>query len=178
MARRRLTQTARAPTRLAGLVFWGIVLLQGFHELEHVVQVFQRFVFNDPKGAGILGSWIDIEPVHLAYNAGFLFLLATIYTLSGALSQEGRPRPLVFWLMTFALVFQSYHFIEHTFKIAQFLESGMNGTPGILGNFFNIVWLHFFYNTVVYVPAVLAFFLGGFHAAAFRRVPASQAIYD
>lgn len=178
MAQRLLTRTALTPTRLAGVVFWGIVLLQGFHELEHVLQVLQRFVFNDPKGAGLLGSWLDSEPVHLAFNAGFLFLLALAYTLGGFLSRQDRPRPLVFWLMTFALVFQSYHMVEHAFKIAQFLETGINGTPGILGNVFNGVWLHAFFSTVLSVAVAMAFFLGGYHRAAFRRSADSQAVHD
>jgi len=55
------------PSHIAGLTFLGIVLIQGFHEVEHIVQVIQRFVLHDPKGSGILGSWID-------YRAGALRL--------------------------------------------------------------------------------------------------------
>ena len=81
--------------------------------------------------------------------------------------------------MTFVFVFQSYHVTEHFFKIAQFLQTGMNGTPGILGNVFNLVWLHFTYNTIEYLPVLAAYFVGGFHRvamAALRRqrwLPAS-----
>lgn len=143
---------------LAGLSFLAMVLLQGFHELEHIVQVLQRFVFGIPDGAGILGTWLDIEPVHLVYNGSFLLLILLSYWLGGFARKEGA----VWWLMTFALVFQSYHFVEHLFKIAQFLESGMNGTPGILGHFVNLTWLHFAYNSLVYAPILAVFFLGGF----------------
>ena len=163
---RSATTKAASPTlpfAPVALVFVGTVLLQGFHELEHVVQVFQRFVFDNPKGAGILGTWLDIEPVHVGYNAGFLLLLGLCYWLGGFLSREARPSPAGFWLMTFALLFQSYHLGEQLFKITQFVMSGMNGTPGILGHNFNLVWLHFTYNTLVYVPFLLAFYLGGFY---------------
>ena len=158
MMKLRYTEAA-----LAGML--GIMLVQGFHEIEHIVQVFQRFTFDNPKGAGILGTWIDIEPVHLAYNAGFLLLLGLAYWQAGFLGKR-REQPVLFGLMTFAILFQSYHLVEHLFKIAQFIETGKNGTPGILGNTFNLVWLHFTYNTIVYSAFVAAFFVGGFHREA------------
>ena len=111
-----------------------------------------------------------IEPVHFVYNAAFLLLLAAVYYLGGFLSRDARLRPLVFWLMTFVLIYQAYHFTEHIFKLAQFVETMMNGTPGILGHFFNLVWLHFTYNTVEYIPVVLVFFLGNFHRSAIAAV--------
>lgn len=150
-------------SRVAALSFLGIVLLQGVHELEHIVQANQRFVFNDPKGSGILGSWLDIEPVHLVYNGALLLLIALTCYLGGFFSRKSRQRPLAVGLVSVALLFQSYHFVEHIFKMAQFIETGMNGTPGILGHVFNLVWLHLTYNTIVYLPLLLAFFLGGSH---------------
>jgi len=164
MSSRQLAAQAASPlppSRLAAISFLGMVLLQGVHEIEHITQVFQRFVFDNPKGAGILGTWLDIEPVHLAYNSAFLLLIALSFWLG-----HFRTRSLPFWLMSFALLFQGYHATEHVFKILQFLETAMNGTPGILGHFFNLVWLHFTYNTIVYIPILLAFFLGGFHRGA------------
>ncbi len=161
-----------SPSAWAALTFLALVAVQGFHEMEHVVQVLQRFVLHNPKGAGILGSWLDIEPVHLGYNLGFLLLVASTYYLGGFHRRETRPKPTVFWLMTFVLAFQTYHVTEHLFKMAQFIQTGMNGTPGILGNVFNLVWLHFTYNTIEYTPVLAAYFLGGFHGvamAALRR---------
>ena len=157
MVNSRYTQAA-----LFGML--AIVLVQGFHEIEHIVQVFQRFTFDNPKGAGVLGTWIDIEPVHLGYNAAFLGLIGLVYW-QGRFWQNRRAQPVVFGLMTFVLLFQGYHLVEHLFKIAQFIDTGKNGTPGILGNRFNLVWLHFTYNTVEYAAFVLAFFLGGFPKA-------------
>ena len=79
-----------------------------------------------------------------------------------------RHRVLVLGLLTLTWVGQSYHSVEHVVKIAQFLEAGRNGTPGILGEWFPVVWLHFWINTVLLVPVVAAFFRGGF-ATALRR---------
>src|SRR5438067_13605628 len=53
-------------------------LLGGVHELEHIVQVIQRYVLGDPRGSGMLGSVIDIEPVQLAYDVSYQFLLTGV----------------------------------------------------------------------------------------------------
>ena len=156
-------------TSFAGLCFLATVLLQGFHELEHVVQVLQRFVLHNPKGAGILGTWLDIEPVHIVYNGGFLLLIGLCFWAGGYLHRSRTS--IALWLMAFALLFEGYHFVEHTFKIAQFIDTGRNGTPGILGHFFNLVWLHFTYNTVAYAPLLFVFFADGHHRKAARAVP-------
>jgi hypothetical protein len=137
----------------------GILLIQGFHEVEHITQVLQRTVFDIPKGAGILGTWLDIEPVHVGYNALFLVLLGVVY-VQGRFWETRRSQPLVFGLMTFSVLFQGYHFVEHMFKIVQFADTGMNGTPGILGHVFNLVWLHFAFNTIVFTSFAAAFVAG------------------
>lgn len=166
--RQRTINTASAiqPSHWAGLTFLGIILLQGFHEIEHITQVFQRFVFDNPKGAGILGTWVDIEPVHVGYNGAFLLLIALAFWVGGFLRSLARRHPLTFGLMTFALLFETYHFVEHIFKLVQFIDTGMNGTPGILGHFFNLVWLHFTYNTIAYIPLVVVFFMDGYYRSA------------
>ena len=152
-----------APAARAALAFLALILLQGVHELEHVVQVTQRFVLGNPTGAGILGSWLDIEPVHMAYNTGFLALIVLCYLMGGFPGEVRRRHPVTFWLMTFVLLFEGYHVLEHVVKMAQFLETGMNGTPGIVGQFVNLVWLHFTYNTVAYLPLLVVFFSDGYH---------------
>ena len=158
----------RLSPRAARLLLLEAVLLQGFHELEHVVQVVQRSLLNIKLGAGILGSVFDLEPVHLFYNLTFLALLALAYL--GCRQAGGVPdrRTLVLRLLGLALVAQSYHALEHVVKIAQFLETGRNGTPGILGAWVPVVWLHFGFNTLIYAPIVAAFFLGGFHRGIIR----------
>lgn len=150
----------------ARLLFLEMLLLQGFHELEHVVQVIQRFGLGLRNGAGLLGSVFAIEPVHMIYNSAFLALLAIVW---GALRRNRAWVPahpsLVLALLGLSLALQSYHTLEHVVKMAQFLQTGLNGTPGILGSVFHVVWLHLFYNSAVYAPAIAAFFLGGFHRA-------------
>jgi len=59
-----------------------------------------------------------------------------------------------------ALVFQSYHELGHVVKIAQHMkiaqhtQSGIDLAPGILGNFFNLIWLHSTFNRILTVLMV------------------------
>jgi hypothetical protein len=138
------------------------LIIQGLHEVEHIVQVVQRTWLGIHNGAGVFGSVFDQEPVHLVYNLAFLALLGLAYLGCRRAGAIPRRSSLVIGLLTLALLAQSYHFVEHTVKMAQFLESGRNGTPGILGNWLPIVWLHFGFNTLIYLPVVAAFLLGGF----------------
>jgi len=147
--------------------FLALVLVQGFHEVEHVVQVVQRFALGIPDGNGVLGSFADIEPLHFAYNTIYLALLVNVYVRLGL----HRPGPsaygrLMTGLLTFALAFQMWHELEHVFKVVQYVALGVNGTGGIFGRgpgalvpIAPIPLLHLAYNTVAYLPALAAFVL-------------------
>jgi len=148
-------------------VFVALVLLQGFHELEHIVQVVQRLALGIPSGNGLVGSLADIEPVHFVYNSLYLCLLMAVFALFG-LHREGPSEHgrLVAGLATFGLAFQMWHELEHVFKLTQYFTLGVNGTGGVLGQgpgaiapLFPIPLLHLAYNTVAYVPALAAFVL-------------------
>ena len=156
-----------APSSPALAAFLSLVLVQGFHEVEHLVQVTQRFALGIPDGNGVLGSFADIEPLHFAYNTIYLALIATVYVRLGL----HRPGPsaygrLITGLLTFALAFQMWHELEHVFKVVQYVALGVNGTGGIFGRgpgalvpVVPIPLLHFAYNTVAYLPALAAFVL-------------------
>jgi hypothetical protein len=162
---RRLTSAIYSSPALT--VFLALVLVQGFHELEHIVQVVQRFALGIPNGNGVIGSIADVEPVHFVYNSLYLGLLIAVFVLLGlhrdTPNEHGR---IVAGLVTFALVFQMWHELEHVFKLTQYFALHVNGTGGILGQgpgaiapLFPIPLLHLAYNTVAYAPALAAFIL-------------------
>lgn len=153
------------------LLFLEMVVLQGIHEVEHVVQVFQRTVLGIAKGAGVLGSAFDIEPVHMVYNLAFLVLLAGVYVgCRRDTSIVPRNANAVMRLLTVSFFFQGFHTVEHVVKMWQYYATGVNGTPGIFGSWVPVVYLHLGYNTALYVPVLIAFFLGGFHVASGQLV--------
>lgn len=158
-------------------VLVALVLLQGFHELEHVVQVVQRYALGVPSGNGLIGSIADVEPVHFVYNSLYLGLLIAVFMLldlhRDGPSPHGAP---VAGLITFALAFQMWHELEHVFKLTQYLTLVVNGTGGVLGQgpgailpLFPIPLLHLAYNTISYVPALAAFVLLARRLAARRE---------
>ena len=162
---KRLTRDAVA------LLFLEMMVLQGFHEFEHIVQVFQRTVLGVGNGAGILGSAFDVEPVHMVYNLLFLVLISAVY--AGCVRDRSvipANADQVMRLLQMSFVFQIWHTIEHVVKMYQYFQTGLNGTPGILGYWYPVVWLHFWYNTLLYAPIVVAFFVGGFHIASMRAL--------
>jgi hypothetical protein len=150
------------------VAFLVLLAVQGFHLVEHITQVVQRYGLGIANGNGILGSVADIEPVHFIYNAGYLGLLGVTYLMLGlhrdGAARVGRP---AFALLTFTLMFQGFHVVEHVFKMIQYVQLGFqNGTGGIFGvgqggvaPLFAIPLLHLAYNAIGYLPALLAFVL-------------------
>ena len=149
---------------------------QLFHLLEHVVQVAQGKFLGIKPAHGILGSFFDLEWVHFIYNWG-LFVLLIVATV--AVVREGKIRPPLGWLFLGAtLAVQSYHVLEHTVKIYQHISTGADPAPGILGQIYDIIWLHFTFNVIVTATMIAAFvWLGlygewapGFRSAVRRLV--------
>ena len=160
----RLEANGHLPNPALAVAFLGLLIIQGFHETEQAIQVFQRFVLDIADAKGLLGQYFDQEPLQFAYNVLFFLLLISVYTLSGAHRPQIWTRgTTTWWLLTVAAIIQGYHVVEHIFKIWQFVEYGRDGTPGILGNALHLVWLHFALNTAVYLPLIAAYWLGGFH---------------
>jgi hypothetical protein len=162
--RRKLERAHPTINPALAVTYVGLLIVQGGHELEHCVQVVQRYVLNIPDGNGILGQYFQIDPMHFAFNLAYFWLVLLVYRHSGATRPAQWTRGMTtWWLLTFALALQSYHLLEHCVKMYQYIDTGRNGTPGILGNVFDLVWLHWFFNTATYVPLVVVFFVGGFN---------------
>ena len=145
-------------------VFVSLLVVQGVHELEHVVQVIQRYLLNIPNRNGVVGSIADIEPVHFVYSTLYLVLLAVAFVrLPEEWRMYGRS---ALTLLVAALVVQTWHEFEHIAKLVQYFVLHTNGTGGILGigpgalrPTFAIPLLHLAYNTLAYAPALGAYLL-------------------
>ena len=140
--------------RLALNVFMVIVLA---HWAEHIVQAYQIWVLNwpRPQARGLLGMpfpWlITSEWLHYGYAIVmlvFLFVLRPGFT--------GRAR--TWW--TVALAIQFWHHIEHLLLLIQ-AQTHHNfwGRPvptSVLQLAYPRVELHLFYNSVVFLPMIIA----------------------
>lgn len=147
-------------TRARGLLL-GLLGMQGFHELEHVVQVVQRYVLGVPNGNGIAGSVADLEPVHFAYNTIYFALL--VYAVIVFLPLRYTRQVIAWRLLVLALSLQTWHEFDHILKMIQYLQLHVNGTGGVFGlgpgalvPLFSLPWLHLAYNTASFLPALIA----------------------
>ncbi len=149
-------------TQSAMIGMLAVLSVQGFHVFEHVLQMFQRKVLHVDDGAGLLGRYLDLEPVHFGYNAAFTTLVVLVF-IQGEYVAKRKAFPLAFALMTLLVAFQGWHMLEHVVRFVHYLDTGQSNGNGILGNLFGFGWLHLFYNGFGYVVFVLAFFAGQAH---------------
>ncbi len=139
------------------IFLFGTLFVQSFHMIEHIAQVVEKFALHWTRPFGVLGTAVDIEPVHFAYNLTYLALIVISWLLFR--NKVARYSSTIKGLFAFAIASQSWHFIEHSTKLEQHLVQGCVSCPGILGVYFDPVLLHFIYNVVVFAPFVVAFFL-------------------
>jgi hypothetical protein len=143
--------------RTALNVFMVIVLA---HWAEHLAQAYQIWVLGwpRPQARGVLGMWfpwlVSSETLHYGYA---LIMLIALFALRPGFT--GRAK--AWW--TVALVIQFWHHIEHLLLFIQ-AQSGTfffgKAVPtSILQLVFPRVELHLFYNSIVFVPMVVAMYL-------------------
>jgi hypothetical protein len=135
-------------------IFMVIVLA---HWGEHLVQAYQVFVLGwpRPKANGILGLWypwlIQSETLHYGYA---LVMLIGLWILRKGFT----GRSYTWWMIAFWIQF--WHHIEHLLLIGQAtFHHNLMGKPvpfSVLQFFFPRVELHLFYNSIVFIPMVIA----------------------
>ena len=146
-------------------IFMVIVLA---HWAEHLLQALQIYVLGwpVPEARGALGyffPWVvKSEVLHYGYA---LVMLAGLWLLRPGFNGAADGR---WW--TIALAIQFWHHIEHALLQAQYL-AGRNifdlpVPTSIAQLWFPRVELHLFYNTVVFIPMVIAMYHHMFPSAA------------
>lgn len=144
---------------------WHERALQGFmfivlaHWGEHLAQAYQIWVMGWPikKANGILGLWypglIRSETLHYGYA---LVMLIGLWILRKGFT----GRSYTWWMIAFWIQF--WHHIEHLLLIIQAtIHHNFFGRPvptSIAQLFFPRVQLHLFYNSIVFVPMVVAMY--------------------
>jgi hypothetical protein len=143
--------------RLALNVFMIIVLA---HWAEHLVQAYQVWALDRPRPAarGVLGQFfpwlVTSEWLHYWYA---VVMLAALFLLRPGF--VGRAR--AWW--TVALVIQFWHHIEHLLLLIQAQTStfffGAAVPTSVAQLVIPRVELHLFYNSIVFIPMVVAVYL-------------------
>jgi hypothetical protein len=156
--------------RFALNLFMVVVLA---HWAEHIAQAIQIWVLHwpVPKSRGLLGEvfpWlVTSEWLHYGYA---LVMLVGLWVLRKGF--VGRAH--TWWMVAFGIQF--WHHIEHLLLLVQ-AQTGMylfsRAVPtSVLQLFFPRVQLHLFYNSIVFLPMVVAVYLHLRPKPAERRVMA------
>lgn len=142
----------------AALTTFMVVVLA--HWAEHIAQAYQIWVlgWSKPRARGVLGVWfpwlITSEWLHYGYA---LVMLIGLFLLRPGFVGQARN-----WWTT-ALVIQFWHHIEHLLLLIQAqAHHPFFGRPvptSILQLFAPRVELHLFYNSIVFIPMVIAMYL-------------------
>ncbi|MCE6996082.1 hypothetical protein LZG04_14895 [Saccharothrix sp. S26] len=130
------------------------------HWAEHIAQAVQIYALGwpTPRAKGVLGLWfpwlVTSEVMHYGYA---LVMLVFLFALRKGFA--GRSKK--WW--TIALGLQFWHHIEHLLLIIQASTStNLLGRPvptSVIQLLIPRVELHLFYNTVVFIPMVVAMVL-------------------
>ena len=143
--------------RVALNVFMVIVLA---HWAEHLVQAYQVWVLDLPRPAarGVLGQvfpWL-VTSEWLHYGYAVVMLIALFLLRPGFV---GRAR--TWW--TVALVIQFWHHVEHLLLLLQaqthMFFFGATVPTSLAQLIVPRVELHLFYNSIVFIPMVVAVYL-------------------
>ncbi len=155
---------------LSPRAFWfmtAVVAIQGGHVIEHVIQLFQVFVFGvaEENALGLLGYVLQFngteEWLHLGYNTFYLLALYALILPLWRITPTVIPT-WAFWFFIVASVWmETWHIVEHGVIISHVIANSGCPCPGIgdvaLGLSDTI--LHFFYNALAYAGVVYAYFL-------------------
>src|SRR5436190_19442898 len=108
------------PVRLGFVTFTATLVIQLFHEVEHVVQLLQKYAWHWSKYPGLLGRWFDIEWVHVLYNGALWFALLATWIIYRKNPGIWRASARAASSLAFVAAFQGYHWIEHLVRMIQY----------------------------------------------------------
>lgn len=144
-------------------LFLAIVLA---HWAEHLVQAYQIWGLGwpIPESRGVLGLWfpwmVSSELLHYGYA---LVMLTFLWVLRSGFTGKAYT----WWMVSFGIQF--WHHIEHAFLQGQALLGAnlMNApVPMSIAQFWiPRVELHLIYNTLVFIPMIIAMYLHMFPPA-------------
>ncbi len=155
--RRSFSERLNGPWHLRALqIFMAIVLA---HWAEHLAQALQVYALRWPMkdAGGALGLWfpalVTSEALHYVYA---LVMLVGLWILRGGFVGSART----WWMVAFYVQF--WHHVEHALLQAQVIVGrNLFGSPvpiSIAQLVIPRLELHLIYNTIVFVPMIIAMY--------------------
>jgi hypothetical protein len=155
-----------APIALS-LLGLSVLLIQGFHVIEHIIVVVQVEALGMPvaRAQGLAGAQIDFEWLHFGYNASFLAPIALLLAY-GVRSGGARGATV---MLAGALALQSYHVGEHLVRVVQYVNTGCTPCVGLIGQVVLFIWPHLLFGLLGYAAFAYAYFAYGMHRRLIPR---------
>lgn len=145
--------------------YTAVVVVQGVHVLEHVLQLLQVYVLGvpDDDALGLLGYLFQLngteEYLHLVFNVSYF--LAPVVVLAGVAQRTKAGllppgAPMFAWL---AVVLEGWHLVEHVVIISHAIANGGCPCPGIGDVALGVsdTQLHFVYNVAAYAATLVPY---------------------
>lgn len=150
--------------RTAWYLLFVALVIQFFHYTEHLTQIYQHWWHGLPiKESGGILYFLNLEWNHLIFNATYLVLLSLALIAYVILKRKSYPLASSFrtalYLLGITLAIQGYHVMEHIIRVGMHLKTGCEPCPGILGKFVDGIYLHFTFNTIVFLLPLVAGFM-------------------
>lgn len=142
----------------AALTVYLVIVLA--HLAEHVVQAIQIWILDRPvpESRGVLGAWLP----WLVTSEALHYFYAIVMLAAFLLLRRGFTGPARTW-WDIALGIQIWHHFEHLILLIQAQSGvyllGREVPTSIIQLVVPRVELHLFYNTVVFIPMVVAMVL-------------------
>jgi hypothetical protein len=146
--------------------FATVVVIQGIHVVEHIVQLLQVTVFDVPSenAFGLLGYVIRFngtaEWMHFVFNLLYLLSLYVVVVNFDRLTDSVPvPRWAFLVLLVGAAGIESWHMTEHVVIIYHVIRNNGCPCPGIGDQALGVtdIQLHFVYNTLAYASTLVPF---------------------
>jgi len=144
-----------------------VVVIQGVHVGEHVIQLVQVFLLGVPeeRALGLLGFVFAIqgteEWLHLAFNSAYLggLVLIAIGLLRWPVTRLAVPTTALVAFLFFGVWLEGWHVLEHLVIISNVVANNGCPCPGILDARLGLsdAVLHFGYNAIAYAATALPF---------------------
>jgi hypothetical protein len=146
-------------------LFAAIVVIQGVHMFEHVVQLLQVTVLGvpDEEALGLLGYVLQLqgteEWLHIGFNGTLLLCLYLLLPRIWSARDTEPGMRLGASVFAAGVALETWHFAEHAVIISHVIARGGCPCPGIGDSALGVsdTVLHFFYNAVVYACMLVAF---------------------
>jgi hypothetical protein len=165
-----VAQATRGPASLGSRTFYfmtAVVLIQGAHVVEHIVQLMQVSLLGVPEqdALGLLGYVVQFngteEWLHLGYNTFYLLALYALIIPLWRLTPTVLPLAAFVFFLTASVWLETWHMVEHGVIISNVIANGGCPCPGIgdaaLG--LSDTTLHFVYNAIAYAGVAYAYVL-------------------